>query len=140
VSLDELRADLKRNVTEASSLTSVDQIRDHLVNTLWPWLEAKLDVTEEIDDAVAELVDQQEDYLQPETGAMLAAVVASSQQISAELKKRAGGDATILRLVANHEKMCEQANAVLSAITMLPPDDGDGEETKEAAGAPAGEA
>lgn len=120
MSLEELRADLKRNAAEVANLTTVEQVRDHLLNTLWPFLEAKLDVVDEIDDAVAELVDQQEDYLQPETAAIFAAVVQSSLQLAAELKKRAGGDAALLKLVSNHEQICERAAELLGDITMMP--------------------
>jgi CHASE3 domain sensor protein len=123
MSLDELRDDLKRNMAEARTLTSVEQVRDHLVNTLWPFIEANIDVVDEIDDAVAELVDQQEDYLQPETAAIFAAVVQSSLQLAAELRKRSGNDPMLGKLVANHEQLCAQAVEVLGAVTMMPADE-----------------
>jgi hypothetical protein len=123
MSLDELRDDLRRNLAEARTLTSVEQIHDHLVNTLWPFIEAQLEVIDEIDDAVAELVDQQEDYLQPETAAIFAAVVQSSLHLGAELKKRAGGDTSVLKLISNHEQICEQAIETLGAITMVSADE-----------------
>lgn len=123
MSLDELRDDLKRNMAEARTLASVEQLRDHLVNTLWPFIEANVDVVDEIDDAVAELVDQQEDYLQPETAAVFAAVVQSSLQLAAELRKRAGADAILAKLISNHEQLCAQAVEVLGAVTMMPTDD-----------------
>jgi len=131
MSLDELRDDLKRNMAEARTLASVEQIRDHLVNTLWPFIEANLDVVDEIDDAVAELVDQQEDYLQPETAAIFAAVVQSSLQLAAELRKRAGGDPLLGKLITNHEQICAQAVEVLGAVTMMPADEEE-EENDEA--------
>jgi hypothetical protein len=126
VSLSELREDLKRNMGEATGLKTVEQIREHLVNTLWPFIEANLDVIDEIDDAVAELVDQQEDYLQPETAAIFAAVVQSSMQLAAELQKRAGGDPLLAQLITNHEQLCEQAVMVLGQVTMISEDDEDG--------------
>lgn len=127
MSLDELRDDLKRNMAEARGLTTVDQIRDHIVNTVWPFVEAVVeDVAEseaEQDDAIRELVDHEEDYLQPETAAIFAAVVQSSMQLAAELRKRAGGDAMVMQLITNHEQLCEQAVTVLGEITMIPTDE-----------------
>jgi hypothetical protein len=130
MSLDELRADLKRNMAEAAKLTTFAEVRDHFVNTLWPYLEANLDVVEEMDDAVAELVDQTEDYLQAETAGVFAAVVQSSLLISAELRKRAAGDELLEKRIAAHEQLCQQALEMLGQITMIAPDD-DGEDEDE---------
>jgi hypothetical protein len=130
MSLDELRADLKRNITEAMKLTTFAEVRDHFVNTLWPYIEATLDVVEEMDDAVAELVDQTEDYLQAETAGVFAAVVQSSLLISAELRKRAAGDELLEKRIAAHEQLCQQALEMLGQITMIAPDD-DGEDEDE---------
>lgn len=132
MSLDDLREDMKRNVAEAKRLTSVQEIRDHLVNTLWPFLEAKIDVLEEMDDAVAELVDQQEDYLQPDTAGLFAAVIQSSMGLAAELRKRAtAADAELLKHIGAHEQLCEQAIAVLGEITMVPAEGQDTEDTED---------
>lgn len=129
MSLDELRADLARNIAEAKRITNVQEMRDHLVNTLWPFIEANIDVVDEIDDAVAELVDQQEDYLQPETAAVFAAVVQSSLQLLAVLKTLAPRDNAELQLqIAQHEQLCAQAVAVLGEVTMIPEDDEEGED------------
>jgi hypothetical protein len=123
VSLDELRDDLKRNMAEAGRLTTVAEIRDHLVNTVWPFIEAKLDVVEEIDDAVGELVDQQEDYLQTDTAAIFATLVQSSLQLAAELRKRADGDQLLAKRIDAHELLCQQAMTTLGEITMIDNDD-----------------
>lgn len=131
MSLDELREDLKRNLAEARAIVTIDQLRDHLVNTLWPFMEAKLDVLDEIDDAVAEIVDQQEDYLQPETAAIFAAVIQSGLMIAAELKKKAPGDSTATKLIAQHEQLCNQAVEVLGAITMIPAEGEEDDEDEE---------
>lgn len=134
MSLDELRDDLKRNAADAGKLTTISDIRDHLVNTLWPFHEAVLDVVEEMDDAVAELVDQTEDYLQAETAGVFAAVVQSSLFLSAELRKRVASDGAaadpILKRIDAHEQLCHQALETLGQITMIPPED-DEEEDKE---------
>jgi hypothetical protein len=132
VSLDELREDLKRNLAEARKATTVEQLRDHLINTMWPFIEAKLDVIEEIDDAVAELVDQQEDYLQPETAAVFAAVVQSSLQLLQQLVPLVPRDnVELLKQIAAHEQLCAQAVEVLGDVTMIA-DDGEEEEEDDA--------
>ncbi len=127
MSLDELRADLKRNSAEAAKCRTFEDLRDHLVNTLWPFQEAVVDVTEEIDDATAELVDQTEDYLQAETAAVFAALVQSSLHLSAELRKHATGDEALTKRIDAHEQLCQQAMVTLGEITMIPPDEKDEE-------------
>ena len=129
MSLDELREDLKRNIAEARTLTGADSA--HLNGTMWPFIEALVDVIEEIDDAFAEHIAHEEDYLQPETAAIFAAVVQSSLQIAAELRKRAGADPVLAQLIGNHESICEHAVAVLGEITMVPSDDDDDEENDD---------
>lgn len=136
MSLDQLRDDLKRNAAEAGKLDEATSL--YMSATLWPFLEAFLDeVTEavsEIDDAVAELVDQQEDYLQPETAGVFAALAQSSMQLAAELKKRSGGDARLLKLVSNHEQIYETAVALLGDITMITAEEADTEADGSEAG------
>jgi hypothetical protein len=122
VSLDELRDDLKANMAGLLKITP-GEIRDHLKETLWPFLEALVDVVDEIDDAVAELVDQQEDYLQSETAAVFAALVQSSLMIAGELRKRAAGDDRLVKQLDAHEQLCQQAMVTLGEITMVTDDD-----------------
>jgi uncharacterized protein YydD (DUF2326 family) len=128
VSLDELRADLKRNIAEATRLTTVTEIRDHFINTMWPFIEAVVDVVDEMDDAVAEMVDQQEDYLQAETAGVFAAVVQSSLMLTQELRKRAAGDELLVKRIEAHEQLCQQAIATLGEITMIAPEGEEGDD------------
>lgn len=134
MSLDSLRADMKRNALAADRLS--DLTRDYMQSTVWPFLEALVDEIAEMDDAVAELVDQQEDYLQPETAGVFAAVVQSSLQLAVELKRRANGDQAVLKLVSNHEQICQQVSAILGEITMVPVDDEEEDEDDEDQAAP----
>ena len=131
MSLDELREDLARNIKDARTIVD-DRTRAHLENTLWPFLEAIIDVVDEMDDAVAELVDQQEDYLQPETAGLFAAIIQSSLQLVIELRKRAPGDKAIEQMCVGHERACEQAMLVLGEVTMIANED-DEEEGEDAA-------
>lgn len=135
MSLDELRKDLTANVAEASKLTSVEGIRNHLVNTMWPFQEAVLNELEEIDDAVAEMVDQTEDYLQPETAAIFASLVESSVGLAQELRAKTTDDITLKR-IAEHEKLCQLAMTTLGEITMVAPADGDDDDGDEPEGDP----
>jgi len=130
VSLDELRADLKRNLAEAARVEGPS--RAHLKDTMWPFMEALVDIVEEMDDAIAELVDQQEDYLQTDTAAVFAALVQSSLQLAAELRKHAAGDELLAKRIDEHEKLCQQAIATLGEITMIASDDADEEDDDEA--------
>lgn len=138
MSLDDLRDDMKRNLAEAKRCGSVQELKAHIVDTLWPWLEAQLEVVEEIDDAVGELVDRTEDYLQAETAAIFATLVSTSLEISGELRKRAAGDDLLLKRLDAYDQLCAQAMATLGQITMIDPDadEGeDGDEDEEAGGA-----
>jgi uncharacterized protein YydD (DUF2326 family) len=128
MSLDELRADLKRNMAEATRLTTVTEIRDHFVNTMWPFIEAVVEIVDEMDDAVAEMVDQTEDYLQAETAGVFAALVQSSMALSGELRKRAAGDDLLMKRIDTHDQICQQAIATLGEITMIAPE---GEEDED---------
>lgn len=131
MSLDELRADLARNVREAQGILD-PATRAHLEQTLWPFLEAFMDQVEEIDDAVAELVNQQEDYLQPATAAVFAAVIQTGLELANELKARAGGDPGIAKKIADHDQLCQAAIGLLGEITMVVGEDDDSEEEGEA--------
>lgn len=144
-----MRADLKRNLTDAKHVAD-SSTREHLQDTLWPFLEAIVEAIEEIDDSVAELIDHEEDYLQPETAAVFAAVIQSSMLLVAELKKRDIGVATIAATrtdgttvqvalkdaVEQHEQLCAQAIELLGSVTMMmqeddKEDDGEAETTED---------
>lgn len=127
MSLAELRADLARNVREAQGVAE-PATRTHLEQTMWPFLEALIDQIEEIDDAVAELVDQQEDYLQPQTAAVFAAVVQAGLELAAELQARAGADPGIAQKITDHDQLCQAAIGVLGEITMVVGGDEDEDE------------
>lgn len=128
MSIDELRADLKRNMDEAKHFASMGQPALHLHETLWPFLEALVEIIDEQDDAIRELVLREENYLQPDTAAIFAAVVQSSMQLAAELQKRAAGDQAIAQAIAVHQQYCAEAVEILGMITVIPDEDEDDEE------------
>lgn len=128
MSLDEIREDLKRNMRDVRSVLD-ENTRNHLANTLWPFLEALIEEVAEIDDAVAELVDQQEDYLQPGTAAVFAAVIQSSLQLLGQLKPLVPNDNTeLLQQITAYEQLCGQAVEVLGAVTVTAGDDDEEDE------------
>jgi len=133
VSLEDLREDLKRNLAEARACKSWEEVQSHLVNTLWPFLEGQLDDLDEMDDALQELVDEQEDYVQPETAAVFAAVIQLGLQLGAELKKRHPTDANVTAAVDQYEAICAQAADLLGQITIVPNEDEDDDNEAQAA-------
>lgn len=122
MSIEDLRRDLKSNLAEVSKIGD-GAVARHLRDTLWPFLEAMLDDVEEMDDAVGELVQQQEDYLQAETATNFVALVQLGRQIAAELAKRASGEEDALRMCGAYEKLAIDAMGVLEQITVMPSDE-----------------
>jgi predicted RecB family endonuclease len=91
VTVETLQEDLKANVASLKDLTalsSVDDIVNHLKNTLWPFQESVLEQLEDLDGCVEDLLNNAEDILQPETGAKFLAVASGGLTLVAELKKR----------------------------------------------------
>lgn len=131
MSVEDLRNDLKQNLAEITRANSWEEVKAHLVGTLWPFLEGQLDQLDEMDEAIEELVDQQEDYVQPETAAVFAAVIQLGLQLGAELKKRHPNDPNVAAAVEQHELMCQQAIEVLGQITMVPNDNEEDEDEDE---------
>lgn len=133
MSIEALREDLKRNLAEARACASWEDLQKHLTETLWPFLEGALDEMDEMDEAIAEVVDQQEDYVQPETAAVFAAVIQLGLQLGAELKKRHPNDTNVAAAVEQYEQICQQAVEVLGQITMVPNEEDEDEDEDEAA-------
>lgn len=134
MSLDELHDDIKRNRAEAKRCKTFEELRDHVANTLWPYQEAKLEVVEEIDDAVGEMVERTEDYLHPETAAVFATLASASLELSGELRKRAAGDELLTKKLDALDALCSQAMAMLGEITMVSDEEGDDEDDDKAEG------
>jgi len=126
MSMEELKADLRRNLTDAAKLEGFSAVGKHLVNTLWPFLEALVENVEEIDDAVAELVSQQEDYLQPETAGVILALV----EVAGAMAGRLAGaeDDETKQLLALHAHLSQEVTSLLEQITLDGSDEDDGED------------
>lgn len=123
MSLDTLKEDLKQNLatlTTMNELSSVGDVVNHLKNTLWPTLESIVDELAEVDDCVADMVNNAEDILQPETAEVFAAVLAASAVVAAALKPMLdpAKDADMINLVAELERNIKKANAIMQEIVI----------------------
>lgn len=123
MSLDTLKEDLKQNLatlTTMNELSSVGDVVNHLKNTLWPTLESIVDELAEVDDCVADMVNNAEDILQPETAEVFAAVLAASAVVAAALKPMLDPDkdADMINLVAELERNIKKANAIMQEIVI----------------------
>lgn len=136
MSIETLQADLAANIAEAkklSALSTNDEIVRHLKEVLWPTLEAITEEISELDGCVGDMVNNAEDILQPETGAIMSAVVAGAVTVAAALKARLGPDETQLaKVVSELVKNCKHAEEILEEIVLDElPDDEDGDESDE---------
>jgi hypothetical protein len=134
--METLRADMRANIGSLSSFgptSTVGELAAHLRNTLWPMLEAMVDEVEEIDDVVAGIVSNSEDILQPDTSAMLVAVISGAMVlVTQQLEKRVNKDAEgkVWAAIKEWRQLAAKSLELLSEIT-LPEDDGDGEDVAD---------
>jgi ABC-type transporter Mla subunit MlaD len=128
MSVNQLKSDLARNIR---SLSGTADVTAHLRDTLWPWLESLLDEIGEIDEAVGELVDQAEDFLQPDTAAIFANVIQACAALAGELRKRAPGDQALAMSLAQADQIVQAAAAKLAEITGLSDGDEDDEDDED---------
>lgn len=133
MSLETLQADLAANIAETkklSALSTSDEIVRHLKDVLWPTLEAITEELAELDGCVGDMVNNAEDILQPETGAVFSAVVAGGVTVAAALKARLGPDEGQLSKVCDELiKNCKNAEEILEEIVLDElPDDEDAED------------
>lgn len=130
MTVETLQEDLKANVASLKDLTalsSVDDIVNHLKNTLWPFQESVLEQLEDLDGCVEDLLNNAEDILQPETGAKFLAVASGGLTLVAELKKRLQpGDEKLSAVIAEFEANANEMVGILNEIT-IPVIDGDEE-------------
>ena len=130
MTMETLESDLKANIAEAkklSALSSISDLVDHLKNILWPTIEAVVEELGEVDDVVGEMVSNAEDILQPETGAVLAAVVSGAAAVATALKLRITREAEpdLYRVIDELEKNCKEATAILKDVVLEEPIDDD---------------
>jgi hypothetical protein len=133
VSIEDLQSDLERNLAELDNraFTSFDDVRSWLRDTLFPLMTNMTSEIEEIDNDVADMVQQSEDILQPETAGLFAMVIANCIQLAGALGKRLKQNPNDQKWAAKIQQslhVCELATKTLQEITVQPdaPDD-DGE-------------
>lgn len=136
MTMETLESDLKANVAEAarlSALSSPGDLADHLKNVLWPTLEAIVEEMADMDGVIGDIVTNAEDILQPETGAVLAAVVSGAMAVSTALKLRITRETEpeLYQVIDELEKNCKEANEILKDVVLEEPDDPDEEDEDE---------
>lgn len=129
MSLEELRTDLKRNAELASMAAIPVDIRQYMATTMWPFVEAVLDHLGEQDDAIAELIEQAEDFLHADTAKEIGKPLGIGFALADALEKLAGTDPKVKQLVAEYRTSAQTALATLRDVSIA--DDEDEEEGAE---------
>ena len=128
MSIENLKADLKANLTnlpsELSSLSTTGDIVNHLKNTFWPFVENVVEEMGEIDAAVAELYENSDDILTYETGKLFMGFAVGAKLLVDELKA-VTKDPAKLKAIAEWEALGKQVVQAIEEITL--PEDPDGD-------------
>ena len=122
MSIEDLQADLKANIVEArglSALSTIGDVANHLNNTLWPFLENVVREQAEMDDALSEMYEQQEDLLDYQTGKELAATIGGAMNLIGHLEQlaTAAGDKQTLAAIAEWKIKANESIQLLEDIT-----------------------
>lgn len=136
MSMEELEQDLERNIADLENTTflSAEDVRKYLRETLWPFLSNHVAETTEIDDCVANMVEDSDDVLQKDTASLFAAVIVSGQKLMEELIKRltkTPDDQKVRNAIAELRPIYAQAAAKLEEITVDVEEDDDEEDEPE---------
>lgn len=134
--LAELGADVKLNAATVASIQTVEDMKAHLADTLWPTFEAIVDrmkeTVDEVDDldaAVIELAADEGDMLSEETGGVFANVLLMSASMATALEARlTPADGELKTQLAQYRALLEQAGALLTEITVPEGEDDDEED------------
>lgn len=125
MSIEELQSDIERNLGEldAQAFLSFDDIKTYLKSTIFPLLASVGSELEEIDNDVADMVQQSEDILQPETAGLFAMLCGNTIQLCGALQKRLKdnkNDAVWAQKIAQTMQLCELVRNTLAEITVQP--------------------
>jgi hypothetical protein len=139
MSMEELEQDLERNIAdlENTAFLSAEDVRKYLRETLWPFMTNLVAETTEIDDCVANMVEDSDDVLQRDTASLFAAVIVSCQKMMDELVKRltkTPEDQIVRNAIAQVRPICLQAAGKLEEITVDEEEEDDEESANDAAG------
>jgi hypothetical protein len=131
VSLEDLQADLEANIEAAAALSgplvTVGDLAKHIQSTLWPFQQNVLAELEEMDGALADMLANAEDILQPETAAEFAAVLAIAtglivNKLKPRLNPANADDKKILSAITQWVDMAAQMGETIEEITVDPPE------------------
>lgn len=129
MSVEDLQTDIDRNLADldARALTSIDDVKAYLKDTVLALFKSVANTVEELDDDLSDLVEHADDILQPETAAIFALVVKGAIETSSALRKRLRpnneNDAKWVKRLDQLDKLCEQAGETLLQITVQPEED-----------------
>lgn len=123
MSIETLRADLKANLEslKTMALPTADALKSHLVNNLWPFIDAVVDEVDEIDESVEDMVAGTE-VIHTATGEIFTGLIVSGEVLVTELVQRAGNDQRILALVREWRELAKQGKDILEEIVIPDPD------------------
>lgn len=125
MSIEDLQSDLERNLTELDDklFMSLDDVKAYFKTTIYPLLASVGSELEEIDNDVADMVQQSEDILQPETAGLFAMIIGNTIQLCGALQKRLKdnkNDAVWAQKIAQTMHICELGRNTLEQITVQP--------------------
>ena len=129
-SLQSLKSDLKRNSELAAMAALPVDVRTDFKETMWAVLDGLLEPQEEFqnetNDALAELIEQTEDFLHEETAKEIGKPIGIGLALAEALEKVASADPKVMQLIKEYRASAQTALATLREITA--PDEIEGEE------------
>lgn len=139
MSLSELRADIARNQAALAAKVTTGEIpapvAEYFSGTVWPWLEALLEESEEQADAIDELIEQTDDFLTAETAAKFSTLMVLGTALAQELKKRIDAEpnsdekSKIMAQLFQYAKGFKECCSIIEDITVeIEYEDEEGEE------------
>lgn len=130
MSIETLRDDLKANEANfrATTFESVDELKQWMLNNLFPWHGNQCNELDDMDEALADVVGQHEDILQLDTAKIFGTMILGVRELGAELKKRlttSDADKKLSLAIDNLVAASVEAERTLEEITIPPGDDPD---------------
>lgn len=135
MSIEQLKTDwdaLEKRVNSMNpALTTNPEIVRLIKDELAPFMKCMVDEMGEQDGALADLFNDAEDILQPETAGLFAVLITTGRELLAKLEavSKKAGDLTTLAEIKAWREISKTAEEALEEITV--PDDGDAEEADD---------
>jgi hypothetical protein len=135
MAMDALKDDMKSVAAKIRTLnpqTSTGELVKLLKGEVWPFIESVASELEEIDISVAEIVEGQDECLQPESAQLFAGIIAGGVGMAAKVRelatKNGGMDEALTKAVDDFEALCKEGAALVDELTVDPEDEGDPED------------